>query len=464
VADSFDLVVLGGGTGGYAAALHGAHLGLDVALAERDLIGGTCLNRGCIPTKALLHSAEVLDSANETSKFGITAENVSFDWAAVQQYKTKVVRKLVGGLDSLLKGRKVEVIKGEASLADVGTVRAGDRTLAARNVVVATGSSPKLVPGLEIGERIITSDQALEMGGIPKSAIVLGGGSVGVEFASIWASFGASVTIVEMLPTLVPLEDSDLGTQLAKSFAKRGIKSLVGAKLEEAKAGENSVQATVSVNGKTETIEAEILLVAVGRGPVTDGAGLDAAGIETDRGYVTVDETCRTSVGSVYAVGDVIALRDRPHPQLAHVAFAEGILVAEVIAGKRPPPVNYDAIPRATYCTPEVAAVGLTEAQARERGHEVVTKVVNYAGIGKAAILGDTAGFCKIVAAKGGPILGVHYIGPRVTELVAEAMLAVGWEAMPEEVAALIHPHPTLTESFGEAALAMAGKALHTPG
>ncbi|MCA1834093.1 MAG: dihydrolipoyl dehydrogenase [Actinomycetota bacterium] len=461
--DGYDLVVLGGGTGGYAVALHAAHLGMKVALAERDLIGGTCLNRGCIPTKALLHSAETLDALNDAPKFGIKAAGVSFDWDGVQQHKAKVVKKLVSGLESLLKSRKVEVVKGEASLAG-GGVRVGDRTLQAKNVVVATGSQPKSIPGLEIGERIITSDQALEMKGVPKSAIVLGGGSVGVEFASMWASFGATVTIVEMLPSLVPLEDADLGAQLAKSFSKRGVKSLVGAKLEEAKAGDDSVMATVSLNGKTETIEAEILLVAVGRGPVTDGAGLDGAGVATDRGYVTVNESLETSAKGVFGVGDVIALKDRPHPQLAHVAFAEGIFLADHLAGNKPTPINYDAIPRATYCTPEVAAVGLTESQARERGHDVVTKVVNYAGIGKAAILGENAGFCKVVAEKDGPILGVHYIGPRVTELVAEAMLAVGWEALPEEVAALIHPHPTLSESFGEATLALAGKALHTAG
>lgn len=463
MADSYDLVVLGGGTGGYAAALRAAQTGASVALAERDLIGGTCLNRGCIPTKALLHSAELLDTIAESKRFGVTVEGVSFDWNAVQQNKKRVVDKLVSGLGGLLKHRKVEVVNGEATMTTPNSVRVGGRELQGKHVVVATGSAPKTLPGLEIGNRIITSDEALEMGGIPKSAIVLGGGSVGVEFASIWASFGARVTIVEMLATLVPLEDAELGTALAKSFSKRGIKSLTGAKLEEAKAGEDSVQATVTVNGKTEAIEAEILLVAVGRGPVTGGAGLDAAGVRTDRGYVTVDDSCETSAPGVYAVGDVIALADRPHPQLAHVAFAEGIFVAEHAAGKRPAPVNYDAVPRATYCLPEVAAVGLTESQAREQGHEVVTKVVNYAGIGKATILGESAGFCKVVAAKDGPILGVHFIGPRVTELVAEAMLAVGWEAMPEEVAALIHPHPTLSESFGEAALALAGKALHTP-
>jgi dihydrolipoamide dehydrogenase len=328
--------------------------------------------------------------------------------------------------------------------------------LTGKNVIVATGSEPKMLPGLEAGERVITSDQAL-VEGVPKSAIVLGGGSVGVEFASVWRSFGADVTVVEMLPTLVPLEDADLGKELAKQFTKRGIKCLTGAKLEDAKVGGQSVQATVSIDGKTETLEAEVLLVAVGRGPVTKGAGLDDVGIEADRrGFITVKDNLETTQGGVFALGDVIAT-----PGLAHVAFAEGIYVAEQLAGLNPTSIDYDAVPRATYSSPEVAGVGLTEAQARERDHDVVTKTVQLTGIGKAVILGTT-GFCKVVAEKGGRILGVHYIGARVTELVAEAMLAVGWEAMPEEVAQFIHPHPTLTESFGEAVLALSGRALHT--
>ncbi len=461
MADAFDMVVLGAGTGGYAAALHAAQLGMRVALIERDKVGGTCLHRGCIPTKALLHSAEVLDEIRSAKRFGITVDPsaVSVDWPGVQDHKKKVVNKLVSGLEGLIKQRKIEVVAGEGVLEKPGRVQAGDRTLEAPHTVVATGSAPKMIPGLEPGERIITSDEALEAG-VPKSAIVLGGGSVGVEFASIWRSFGADVTVVEMLPTLVPLEDEALGSALAKAFSKRGIKVLTGAKLEEAAATGSGVTAKVSTNGKTETLKADVLLVAVGRGPVTDG--LEKSGLAVDRGYVPVRGACETNLAGVFAVGDVVALEGRGHPQLAHVAFAEGILVAEKASGRNPVPINYDAIPRATYCVPEVAAVGLTESQAREQGHDVVTKVVNFQGIGKAAILGETTGFCKVVAAKDGPILGVHYVGPRVTELVAEAMLAVGWEALPEEVAALIHPHPTLTEAFGEATLAMAGKALHT--
>jgi len=456
MADQFDLVVLGGGTGGYSAALRAAELGMSVSLVERGKVGGTCLHQGCIPTKALLHAAEVYDTARDGERFGIKAADVTFDWDTVQTYKTGVVDRMYKGLQGLLKHRKVEVIEATGELRSPTTISADGRELTAKKIVLATGSKPKMIPGLELGERIITSDQALVSDRVPKSAIVLGAGSVGVEFASVWASFGAEVTVVEMLPGLVPLEDADLGKELARAFKKRNIRALTGAKLEEAQPGEKSVTATVTTDGKTETLEAELLLVAVGRGPVTEGSRLEAAGIKMDRGFITVDGSCQTSVPGVYAVGDCI-----PTPQLAHVAFAEGMLAAEHAAGKDPAPINYDAIPRCTYCVPEVAAVGLTEAQAKERGHDVVAKTVSLGAIGKAVILGE-GGFCKIVAAKDGPILGVHFIGPRVTELVAEAMLAVGWEAVPEDVAALIHPHPTLTESFGEAALAMAGRALHT--
>ena len=456
MADTYDLVVLGGGTGGYSAALRAAALGKTVALVERGKVGGTCLHVGCIPTKALLHAAEVYDTARDGERFGIHAGDVTYDWSGVQTYKGSVVDRMFKGLQGLLKHRKVEIIDATGELRSPTTVSAGDRELTAKNIVVATGSKPKMIPGLEVGERILTSDEALEAA-VPKSAIVLGAGSVGVEFASVWASFGAEVTIVEMLPGLVPLEDADLGKELGRAFKKRKIRSLTGAKLEEAQAGEKSVTAKVTTDGKTETLEAEVLLCAVGRGAVTEGAGLEAAGVKTDRGFVTVDDKCQTSAPGVYAVGDVI-----PTPQLAHVAFAEGMLAAEHAAGQDPAPINYDAIPRCTYCVPEVAAVGLTEGQARERGGDIVAKTVSLGAIGKATILGETSGFCKIVGVKDGPILGVHFIGPRVTELVAEAMLAVGWEAVPEEVAAMIHPHPTVTEAFGEAALALAGRALHT--
>lgn len=459
MADAYDLVVLGGGTGGYSAALRAAQIGMSVALIEEGALGGTCLHRGCIPTKALLHAAEVLDTVRGAERFGIRAGEPSFDWSGVQAFKKKVVQKMHKGLEALVRHRTVEIIAGRGMLRSPSSVAVDGRELTARRLVVATGSRPKLLPGLSTGPRVLTSDEALDLDRVPSSAIVIGAGSVGVEFASVWASFGCSVTLVEMLPALLPLEDPDVSKELARALAKRGIRALTGAKLEDLSANDDGVRATVSSNGATERLEADLVLVAVGRGPVTVGVGLEAAGVALDeRGFVKVRGVCETTQGGVYAAGDVLAT-----PALAHVAFAEGMSAAEEAAGKAPTPIDYDAIPRCTYSVPEVAAVGLTEPQARERGRDVVTKTVAFAGIGKAAILGESAGFCKIVAEKGGPILGVHYVGPRVTELVAEAMLAVGWEAIPEEVALLIHPHPTLSESTGEAALALAGRALHTP-
>jgi dihydrolipoamide dehydrogenase len=454
--DDFDLIVLGGGTGGYSAAIRAATLGLNVALVERDKVGGTCLHRGCIPTKALLHAGEVIDTVRDASRFGISAGEASYDWGGVQSYKDKVVEKMWKGLQSLIKHRKIEMVAGDGRMTSPTSVRVEARELRAASVVVATGSVPRMIPGLERGPRVWTSDEAL-VNGVPRSAIVLGGGSVGVEFASIWRSFGAEVTVVEMLPSLVPLEDADLGKELARAFNKRGIKVMVGAKLEDASVGDDSVTATIATNGKTEEVTAEILLCAVGRGPVTQGSGIDTLDVRTDRGFITVSDRCETTQKGVYAVGDVI-----PTPGLAHVSFAEGMMVAEILAGQSPPPINYDAIPRATYSTPEVGAVGLTESQARERGHEVRTTKVALSAIGKAAILGEPGGFCKLVASADGELLGAHFIGARVTELIAEAMLAVGWEAMPEEIAQLIHPHPSLSEVFGEANLTMAGRALHT--
>lgn len=458
MADEFDVVVLGGGTGGYSAAIRAATLGLRVALVERDKLGGTCLHRGCIPTKALLHSAEVLDSARGAARFGVTTGEVAFDWDGVQKHKDRVVTKMHKGLEGLVKHRAIEVVAATGALRDARTVVAGERELrAARAIVVATGSAPKMLPGLDVGQRVLTSDQALTAG-VPRSAIVLGGGSVGVEFASMWASFGATVTIVEMLPTLLPFEDPEVGRELARAFSKRGIRSFSGAKIEDVAIDDQKASATVTVDGRTETLEAEVLLVAVGRRPVTEDARLDAAGVATDaRRFIPVNTSFETAVAAVFAVGDAI-----PTPALAHVAFAEGMTAAEHIAGKNPRPVDYRAIARPTYCTPEVAAVGLTEAQAREKGFDVVTATVPLGAIGKAAVLGETSGFCKLVAARDGAILGASYVGPHVTDLVSEAMLAVGWEASAEEVAALIHPHPSMSEMFGETALALAGRALHT--
>jgi dihydrolipoamide dehydrogenase len=460
--DFFDVVVLGSGTGGYSAALRAAQLGKRVALVERDdRLGGTCLLRGCIPTKALLQSAAVMDQTNRSEDWGIKASGEP-DWSGVQSYKQKVVDKLVNGLTGLVKARKIEVVKGTGKLASPTKVDVeadgGSRSLEAQNVVVATGSFPKLLPGLEIGEHIITSDQALELDRIPSSAVVIGAGAVGLEFASVYRSFGAEVTLVEALPRLAPLEDQDVSKELERTFRKRGIQTRAGAKVQDVSEAGDGVTVTFEAGGKTEKVEAEICLVAVGRGAVTDRLGLEDVGIEVDRGFVKVNGQLRTSSENVWAVGDAAAT---PF-QLAHVAFAEGLAVAGRIGGQDVPDIDYMGIPRVTYCSPEVASVGLTEEQARERGHDLDVEKYNLQGLGKANILGE-GGMCKVVAEKGGgPVLGVHMIGPHVTDLIAEAMLIVNWEAVPKEVAALIHPHPSLSEAIGEAHLSLAGQPLHS--
>jgi dihydrolipoamide dehydrogenase len=458
--DSFDVVVIGAGTGGYSCALRAAQLGLSTALVERhERLGGTCLLRGCIPTKALLQSALVLDQINASDEWGIKASGEP-DWSGIQTFKAKIVDKLVGGLTGLVKARKIESIRGTATITKPGTVVVeGEkaRTLTAKNVVVATGSYPKLLPGMEIGQRIITSDQALELDRIPASAVVIGAGAVGLEFASLYRSFGAEVTVIEALPTLAPLEDPDISKEVARAFRKRGIAAHAGATVGEVKEGGKGVTVSFEAGGKKEKVEAEICLVAVGRGPISDSVGLEGLGVELDRGYVKVDGQLRTNVPGVWAVGDVAAT---PF-QLAHVSFAEGIAVAERIAGQDVPEIDYMGIPRVTYSTPEIASVGLTEPQAKERGHDVVVEKLSMQGIGKANIVGES-GSVKLVAQKDGPVLGVHMVGPHVTDLIAEGMLITNWEALPSEVAALIHPHPSLSEALGEAALALAGKGLHS--
>ena len=454
---TYDLVVLGGGSGGYAAALRAAELGLTVALVERDKVGGTCLHRGCIPTKALLHAGEVADSARESEQFGVKATFEGVDVPKVNAYKDKVVEKLYKGLSGLIKSRKISLVAGTGRLTSPTTVEVeGHGTLTAtKAVVLATGSVPKTLPGLEIdGTQVITSDEALRLDRVPRSAVILGAGAIGCEFASAWKSFGAEeITIVEALPHLVPLEEESSSKLLERAFRKRGISFELGARFAGVKATDSGV--TVSLeSGKT--IEAELLLVAVGRGPVSQGLGYEEAGVAMDRGYVTVDEYCRTSVPGVYAVGDLI-----PTLQLAHVGFAEGILVAEHVAGLNPKPVDYDGVPRVTYSEPEVASVGITSKVAKERGHDVVTVTYDLAGNGKSQILG-TAGAVTLVAQKDGPVLGVHMVGSRVGELIAEAQLITNWEAYADDVAHLIHPHPTMSEAVGEAHLALAGKPLHS--
>lgn len=452
----FDLVVLGGGSGGYAAALRASQLGLSVALIERDKLGGTCLHRGCIPTKALLHAGEIADNAREAHSFGVKAEFHEMDMAGVNAYKDGVISKLHKGLQGLVKSRNVTYIEGSGRLTGPNTVEVNGVAYRGKNVLLATGSYPKTLPGLEIdGTRIVTSDHAMNMSYVPKSVIVLGGGVIGCEFASVWKSFGADVTIIEALPRLIALEDESSSKLLERAFRKRGIKFEVGVRFTGAQIKGDSV--TVTLENGTEH-SAELLLVAVGRGPVSQGLGYEEQGIAMDRGYVLVDEKCRTNIPGIWAVGDLI-----PTLQLAHVGFAEGIMVAEEMAGLNPRAINYDGIPRVTYSEPEVASVGLTTAQAKERGHDVVELNYDLAGNGKAQIL-KTAGSVKLVAAKNGPILGIHMVGSRVGELLAEAQLIFNWEADASDVAQFVHAHPTLSEAVGEAHLALAGKPLHAHG
>ena len=452
----FDLVILGGGSGGYACALRSAQLGLNVALIEADKLGGTCLHRGCIPTKALLHSGEIADGARDASHFGVNAQFLSMDMPAVNSYKDGVISKLHKGLQGLVKSRNITYIEGHGKLVAKDTIEVNGEKITGKNIVLATGSYARSLPGLEIdGVKIMTSDHATKLDYVPKSVIVLGGGVIGSEFASVWKSFGSEVTIIEGLPHLVPLEDESSSKQLERAFRKRGINFELGTRFKSHTVSADGVTVTLE-DGKTFT--AEILLVAVGRGPVSANLGYEAQGITMDRGYVLVDEKCRTNIPGIWAVGDLI-----PTLQLAHVGFAEGILVAEEIAGLNPRPINYDGIPRVTYSEPEVASVGLTTAIAKERGYDVVELNYDLAGNGKAQIL-RTAGSIKLVAQKDGPVLGIHMVGARVGELLAEAELIFNWEASAADVAPLIHAHPTLSEAMGEAHMALAGKPLHAHG
>ena len=457
--DRYDIVILGGGSGGYACALRAAELGKRVALIEKDKVGGTCLHRGCIPTKALLHAAEIADQANEAESFGIRARFDGIDMAGVNAYKDKVVDRLWKGLQGTIQSRKVDVVYGDGRLVSPTAVRVGDTVYEGAHVVLATGSESRSLPGLTIdGQRVITSDQALTLDRVPGSVVILGCGVIGVEFASVWRSFGAEVTIVEMLPHLLPPEDESSSKLLERAFRRRGIAYQLGARFEGVK--ETPEGLTISLEGG-KTLDAEMMLVAVGRGPVSAGLGYEEAGVAVDRGFVIVDEYCRTSVPTISAVGDLT-----PGLQLAHVGFAEGILVAEQISGLEVTPIDYDGVPRITYSDPEVASVGITSAMAAERGIPVTEYSYNLGGNGKSVIL-QTQGAAKVIAAtdgasgKLGPVLGVHLVGARVGELIAEGQLIYNWEALPSEVAQLIHPHPTQSEVIGEAHLALAGKPLH---
>lgn len=453
---NFDLLILGGGSGGYAAALRGAQLGLSVGLIEQDKVGGTCLHKGCIPTKALLHAGEVADSTRDAAHFGVNATLNSIDIAGVNSYKDGVIAGLYKGLQGLIKSRNVTYIEGTGKLVNQNTIEVNGVQYTGKNIVLATGSYAKTIPGLDIdGVRVITSDHGTKMDYIPKSAIVLGGGVIGCEFASVWKSFGVDVTIIEGLNHLVPLEDESSSKLLERAYRKRGINFELGIKFKSHRVNPDGVTVTLE-DGREFT--AEILLVSIGRGPVTEGIGYQEAGVAMDRGYVLVDDHCRTNVPGIFAVGDII-----PTLQLAHVGFQEGILVAETVAGLNPRPINYDGVPRVTYSEPEVASVGLSTKVAKERGYDVVEVDYNLAGNGKAQIL-KTAGSIKLVAQKNGPVLGIHMVGSRVGELLAEAQLIFNWEATADDVAPLIHAHPTMSEAMGEAHMALAGKPLHAHG
>jgi dihydrolipoamide dehydrogenase len=453
----YDLVVLGGGSGGYACALRAAELGKRVALIEKDKVGGTCLHRGCIPTKALLHAAEIADNTRESASFGVRSTFEGIDVPGVLSYKNGVVDRLWKGLQSTIASRKIDTIEGEGRLVSPTSVQVGDTVYEAEHIVLSTGSEPRSLPGLEIdGERVISSDHALVLDRVPESVVILGGGVIGVEFASVWRSFGAEVTIVEMLPQLIPLEDENSAKLLQRAFRRRGIKFELGTRFESVKPTDTGV--TVSLEGG-KTLDAELLLVAVGRGPVSADLGYTEVGVEMERGFVKVDSLCRTSVPSISAVGDLINT-----PQLAHVGFAEGILVAERVSGLPVTPIDYDGVPRITYCDPEVASVGLTSAQAAERGLKTVEFTYNLGGNGRSVIL-QTQGAAKVIALseEDGPVrvVGIHLVGSHVGELIAEAQLIYNWDAEPSDVAQLIHPHPTQSEAIGEAHLALAGKPLH---
>jgi dihydrolipoamide dehydrogenase len=451
----YDVVILGGGSGGYACALRAAQLGMKVALIDRAELGGTCLHRGCIPTKALLHAAEVADLAREGDQFGVRSSFEGIDMSGVNAYKDGVVTKMYKGLQGLVKSRKIDFVAGSGRLVSPTAVEVDGQRYEGKHVVLATGSAPRSLPGLDIdGQRVISSDHALKLDRVPASVVVLGGGVIGCEFASVWKSFGAEVTIVEALPHLVPLEDEEISKRLERAFRKRKIGFEIGTRFAGVESTDSGVRVSLE-NGKT--IEAELLLVAVGRGPVSEGLGYEEAGVAMERGFVKVDELCQTNVPTISAVGDLI-----PTLQLAHVGFAEGMLVAERLAGLDPKPIDYDGVPRVTYSEPEVASVGITEAKAKEKYGDdgVETLVYDLTGNGKSTIL-KTAGCVKLVRQKDGPVVGIHMIGTRVGELVSEAQLIYGWEAYPDDVASLVHAHPTQGEAMGEAHLALAGKPLH---
>jgi dihydrolipoamide dehydrogenase len=460
VAEHFDVVVLGGGPGGYAAALYGAAAGLRIGLIEEQRVGGTCLHQGCIPAKELLQTAEVLRTVASAKEYGVDVGQPGLDLQTSQARKQQVIERLTRGLESLLKGRQVTVVSGTGSLINAAAhhVRVSDESeLIGDALIVATGSTPRPLPGLDFdGERILSSDHVLQLEEVPPRVAIIGAGAVGCEFASLLADLGSQVTLLEALPRILPGADAEASEALARAFRKRAIDTYAGVRVTSI---EGTRELTVGFEdaGRAMNVVVDKIIVSVGRAPRTEGAGIATSGIPIDdRGYIVVDANLRTAVPDVYAVGDVIAT-----PQLAHVGFAEAIVAIKTLLGENPAPVNYDNVPWGIYSHPEVAFAGLTEEQARQRGHDVITAVHRFAGNSRAVILGETDGVAKIVAQRDGPVLGVHIVGPWATELIAEGYLAVNWEASPSDIAPLIHAHPTLSELFGESMLALTGRTLH---
>jgi len=465
----FDVTVIGSGPGGYSAAVRASQMGLRTACVERDPVGlgGTCLLRGCIPTKALLHTADVYDEVRHGRDYGIVTENVTLDFAAVMARKSRIVTRLSKGIESyLFKKNKITLFKGQGRLEGAGNVvvkgEAGETRIKTKSVVLATGSRPRSLPGLAIdGKTILSSDEILQIPAVPRSLVVIGAGAVGIEFASVFARFGSTVTVLELLPRVLPLEDEEISTEAGKLLAK-SMTIHTGAKTEGAlKTAQGVEVAFRTADGAAKSVTADVLLVAVGRGPVTDGLGLESTKVQLDRGYIRVDETMATDQPGVYAIGDVITVDGRPHPQLAHLATAEGLGVMERLAGKHVEPVNYDQVPSATYCMPEVASVGLSEAEAKKRGYDVKVGRFNFGNIAKPRIIGQDFGMVKVVAeGKYDEVLGVHMVGPHVTDLIAEACVALRLESTTEELMRTIHPHPTLSEALMQAAEAVYGHAI----
>ena len=462
---TYDVAIIGSGPGGYVGAIRAAQLGMSVLVVERESrLGGVCTLRGCIPTKALLHTADVLEQTRHGAEVGVATREVRLELAAAMKHKEKVVRQSSNGVSFLMKKNGIEVVNGFGKIAGPGKVSVtgsdlAEKTYSARNILIATGSTPRSLPGIEIDHKtILSSDSILEIPEVPKSLLVIGSGAVGVEFASIFARFGTKTAILEILPRVVPIEDEEISRELAASFKRQGIAVYVDTRIERLTKTEGGVEILARSSGeKTENFKAEKVLMAVGRGPLSEGIGLEAAGVATDKGYIRVDGLMRTNVPGIYAIGDVV-----PTAQLAHVASAEAVVAVEQMAGKEPRPLNYDQVPGCTYCTPEIGSIGLTEARARERGYDVAVGKFPFAANGKARIINETGGFVKIVGEKKyDEVLGVHIIGPHATELISEAAAALRLETTSEELVRTIHAHPTLSEVVHEASEAVEGKPIH---